>query len=143
MILIPTVYAICTCDIEVKSTIEIEKKAKLFDTIVGLYKENNTCVTKYEGEVTDEVNKTVNASNVYFDKCANQRNVIFGGFCWQVIRTTETGGTKVLYNGIPTNGKCETILLLLKTILIVQYSFLTKYYLEMISNMMNHKMNLQ
>ena len=29
------------------------------------------------------------------------------GFCWQVIRTTETGGTKLLYNGEPVDGKCE------------------------------------
>ena len=108
MLLIPTVYAICTCNIEVKSTIEIEKKAKLFDTIDTLSKEENSCVTQYEGEVTDEVGKTVNASNVYFDKCMDKRNVIFGGFCWQVIRTTETKGTKLVYNGEPIDGKCHS-----------------------------------
>jgi len=107
MILIPTVYAICKCDIEVESTIEIEKLPKLYDTIVGLSNEQNACVTKYDGEVTDEVGKTVPASNVYFNNCENQRNVIFGGFCWQVIRTTETGGVKMIYNGEPVNGKCE------------------------------------
>ena len=52
--------------------------------------------------------KTVNASNVYFDKCADKRNVIFGGLCWQVIRTTETEGTKLIYNGEPVDGKCES-----------------------------------
>ncbi len=108
MILIPTVYAICTCDIEVESTIEIEKNQKLFDTVVGLSKVDNACVTKYEGEVTDEVGKTVAATNVYYDKCVDKRNVIFGGFCWQVIRTTETGGTKVIYNGEAVDGKCES-----------------------------------
>jgi len=107
MLLIPTVYAICTCNIEVESTIEIEKKPKLFDTIANIAKKDNSCVTKYEGEVTDEVGKTVPASNVYFNNCENQRNVIFGGFCWQVIRTTETGGVKMIYNGEPVNGKCE------------------------------------
>ena len=107
MILIPTVYAICKCDIEVESTIEIEKKQKLYDTIANLSKEENSCVTKYEGEVTDEVGKTVTASNVYFDKCVDKRNVIFDGFCWQVIRTTETSGTKLIYNGEPdSNGEC-------------------------------------
>ena len=108
MLLIPTVYAICKCDIEVESTIEIEKKQKLFDTIANIAKEDNSCVSKYEGEVTDEVGKTVTATNVYFDKCAEQRNVIFGGFCWQVVRTTETGGTKLIYNGEPVDGKCES-----------------------------------
>ena len=69
-------------------------------------KGTNACVKKYEGNVTDEVGKTVPATKVYFDNCPGQRNVIFGGFCWQVIRTTETGGTKMIYNGEPVNGKC-------------------------------------
>ena len=107
-LLIPAVYAICTCDIEVESTIEIEKKPKLFDTIANLAKEDNSCVTKYEGEVTDEVDKTVTATNVYFDKCADKRNVVFNNMCWQAVRTTETGGTKLIYNGEVVDGKCES-----------------------------------
>jgi len=107
VLLIPTVYAICTCDIEVESTIEIEKKPKLLDTIANIAKEDNSCLTKYEGKVTDQVGQTVTATKVYFDNCAEQRNVIFGGFCWQVIRTTETGGIKMIYNGEPDqDGKC-------------------------------------
>ena len=31
-------------------------------------------------------------------------NVLFGGFCWQIIRTTDTGGVKLLYNGVAQNG---------------------------------------
>ena len=27
--------------------------------------------------------------------------------CWKIIRTTETGGVKLIYNGTPTDGKCE------------------------------------
>ena len=108
MSLIPVVYAVCKVDVEVESTIEIEKNQKLFDTVVGLSHGDNACVTKYEGEVTDEVGKTVEATNVYFDKCVDKRNVIFGGFCWQIIRTTESGGTKIIYNGEPEDGKCES-----------------------------------
>ena len=107
LFIIPVVYAICKVDVEVKSIIEIEKLPKLYDTLVGLSNEQNACVTKYEGQVTDQVGQTVNANRVYFDKCSEQRNVIFGGFCWQVIRTTETGGTKLIYNGEPVDGKCE------------------------------------
>ena len=33
-------------------------------------------------------------------------NVIFAGFCWQMWRTTDTGGVKLIYNGIPDEGKC-------------------------------------
>ena len=34
-------------------------------------------------------------------------NVIFDGFCWKIIRTTDTGGTKLIYNGKPVDGKCD------------------------------------
>ena len=37
----------------------------------------------------------------------NKRNIIFGGFCWQTIRTTDTGGVKIIFNGIPNSGKCN------------------------------------
>ena len=33
-------------------------------------------------------------------------NVIFGGFCWRIIRTTDTGGVKLLYNGTPVDDQC-------------------------------------
>ena len=109
MLLIPTVYAVCTVDVKLETTIEIEKLPKLYDTVVGLSEENPACLTKYEGDVTDAVEKTVAATNVYFDECDDRRNIIFGGFCWQVVRTTETKGTKLIYNGEPDqNGECGT-----------------------------------
>ena len=37
----------------------------------------------------------------------DMNNVIFGGFCWQTIRTTDTGGVKMVYNGEPSNGQCN------------------------------------
>ena len=64
-------------------------------------------VTKYNGQVTDQVGQTVTAQNVYFNKCADKRNIKFAGYCWQMIRTTETGGIKMIYNGEPDNdGEC-------------------------------------
>ena len=36
----------------------------------------------------------------------NKNNVIFANFCWQIIRTTDTGGVKLLYNGEPLNDQC-------------------------------------
>ena len=35
-------------------------------------------------------------------------NIIFNDMCWKIIRTTETGGIKLIYNGVPSNEKCET-----------------------------------
>ncbi len=39
------------------------------------------------------------------DKLNN--NIIFNNMCWKIIRTTETGGIKLIYNGVPTDGKCD------------------------------------
>ena len=37
----------------------------------------------------------------------NNNNVKFAGFCWKIVRTTDTGGTKLIYNGTPdANGDC-------------------------------------
>lgn len=37
----------------------------------------------------------------------NNNNVIFANKCWKIIRTTETSGIKIIYNGKPdTNGSC-------------------------------------
>ena len=40
------------------------------------------------------------------DKVNN--NIIFNNMCWKIIRTTENNGIKIIYNGTPTDGKCET-----------------------------------
>ena len=34
-------------------------------------------------------------------------NVLFANFCWRIVRTTETGGIKLIYNGVPSNGTCN------------------------------------
>ncbi len=35
-------------------------------------------------------------------------NVIFANFCWKIVRTTETGGIRLIYNGEPSgDGKCD------------------------------------
>ena len=36
----------------------------------------------------------------------NKNNVIFGDHCWQMIRTTDTGGVKMIYNGEAVNNQC-------------------------------------
>ena len=36
----------------------------------------------------------------------NKNNVIFANHCWQMIRTTDTGGVKMIYNGEVENNQC-------------------------------------
>ncbi len=43
----------------------------------------------------------------YYRGAVDNNNVKFGGFCWKVIRTTDTGGVKLIYNGEPDqDGYC-------------------------------------
>lgn len=53
-------------------------------------------------------NYSENGRRIFFYKGDNTlgNNVLFGGYCWKIIRTTETAGIKMIYNGVPTNGTC-------------------------------------
>lgn len=43
----------------------------------------------------------------YYRGAVTNNNVKFGGYCWKIVRTTETGGTKLIYNGVPDgSGYC-------------------------------------
>ena len=44
----------------------------------------------------------------YYSGSASTNNVIFGGYCWKIFRTTSTGGVKMIYNGTPSNGTCSS-----------------------------------
>ena len=43
----------------------------------------------------------------YYRGAVDNNNVKFANFCWKIVRTTETGGVKLIYNGLPdSNGYC-------------------------------------
>ena len=43
----------------------------------------------------------------YYRGEVNNNNALFAGFCWKIVRTTSTGGTKLIYSGVPDeNGYC-------------------------------------
>ena len=43
----------------------------------------------------------------YYRGNVSNNNAKFAGFCWKIVRTTDTGGTKLIYNGTPdANGQC-------------------------------------
>ena len=45
---------------------------------------------------------------MYFRGDVDNNHVKFGGFCWLIVRTTETGGVKLVYDGVPdANGYCQ------------------------------------
>ena len=58
---------------------------------------------KYTGLDSDTYENDV----YYFTGSATNTNVLFANHCWQMIRTTDTGGVKLLYNGTAINGTCN------------------------------------
>ena len=44
----------------------------------------------------------------YYRGAVTNNNVKFANFCWKMVRTTETGGIKLIYNGVPAeDGSCN------------------------------------
>ena len=46
---------------------------------------------------------------IYFwrgTRAKTKNNFIFADMCWLGIRTTDSGGIKIMYNGVPVDGKC-------------------------------------
>ena len=74
-----------------------ESNPTLYQTIENRYNQDKTYLGLYNGEGADTY-----ANPVYYYKGNVQNNnVLFAGFCWKIVRTTETGGVKIVYNGIP------------------------------------------
>ena len=73
-----------------------EIKTDLYQTIENRYNEDKTYLGLYNGEGADTYAKPV----YYYKGNVQNNNVLFGGFCWKIVRTTETGGVKIVYNGV-------------------------------------------
>ena len=62
------------------------------------------------GKETNGIYTTISTEEnvpVYYYRGNVDNNIIFGNFCWKMIRTTETGGIKLIYNGVSKDGKCD------------------------------------
>ncbi|MBR1937044.1 MAG: hypothetical protein IJ842_05050 [Bacilli bacterium] len=44
---------------------------------------------------------------LYFRGDIDNNHVVYAGFCWRIIRTTKTGGIKLLYAGVWDNNSCS------------------------------------
>ena len=90
----PTLYDLIKSKADTTTVIDYKVRSGVSGTN-GIYTttvtEGNVPVYYYRGDA-DKVNN----------------NIIFNNMCWKIIRTTENGGVKIIYNGTPTDGKCET-----------------------------------
>ena len=82
---------------------DYKESTVLYDIIKKRYNEDKTYLGLYTGEESDTYPNKV----YYYKDNVQNNNVLFGGFCWKIVRTTETGGVKLIYNGVQTGGSCN------------------------------------
>jgi len=96
-----TLYARILLDNEESSDKDIDFSQISSDTNgKGLYYTSDLSLTEdYDGDGAGE--------RVYYYRGAvTNNNVIFGGYCWRIVRTNEDGSVKLRYNGTYENGTC-------------------------------------
>ena len=93
-----------TCTI-VASAVERDTVSEgIEDSTLYAYMKNN--VGNYGINLLSETESE--AYPVYYYTAKENNNVLFANFCWQIVRTTDTGGVKLIYNGEPDeNGNCD------------------------------------
>ncbi|MBR6949312.1 MAG: hypothetical protein IKH54_03905 [Bacilli bacterium] len=77
--------------------------------------ESGGLAKKYTGQHQDSIDASKSTKDIYHwyvintsqgTEAKNKNNVIFANHCWQMIRTTDTGGVKLIYNGEVDNNQC-------------------------------------
>ena len=92
------------------------KKPRLYDYIKSLSKGLDTSANiNYDsisyttnGTGVFETKKTDSNNSVYFYRGNVNNNIKFANYCWKILRTTETKGVKLVYNGPEYNNSCNT-----------------------------------
>ncbi len=84
--------------------------------LINVMKENATLDTSINfAQISSDTNGKgvyiLNSSKdnfypVYYYRGNVDNNIVYGGYCWKIIRTTDSGDIKLIYNGTPNNGAC-------------------------------------
>ena len=102
-------YALIQSEFTLGGTIEFKK---LDDTLYDAIKKETATnyAVKYTGSHQDSMDSTKSTEDIYHyyastaargNDILDKNNVVFANTCWQMIRTTDTGGVRIIYNGEP------------------------------------------
>ena len=102
-------YSVVGSNLGIFGTLEVSKYDRTL--YAALKREvNKGYALKYIGNHQDSMDSTKSTEDIYHfygstaakgTEILNKNNVLFADKCWQMIRTTDTGGVKLLYNGDP------------------------------------------
>ena len=108
-------YSTLSTNLNISGSLDIKKYVE--PTLYNVLKEEaetGGLARKYTGEhhdsFTEEPSKDVYhwyaTNGTQGTQILDKNNVIFADQCWQMIRTTDTGGVKMIYNGEVENNQC-------------------------------------
>ena len=119
-------YAYLSRDLSMAIDVKI-KPSNLYNKIIKyavMDNKKSKYVTSSTGIDFSQISSDVNGKGIYmlsstknddypiyyYRGAVENNNVLFANFCWKVVRTTETGGIKLIYNGVPdSNGACNNV----------------------------------
>ena len=94
------------------TAIRVKHPLPLYSVLEDEANSGSGLVSQYMGAHKDSYTQN-GSQNIYHwvgtnggDALKEKTNVIFANYCWQMIRTTDTGGAKLLYNGKADNNQC-------------------------------------
>ena len=110
-------YSAISTTLSIQGSLSVDHyEDKRLYTVLKNAAEEGTYASEYLGAHNDSPTGTGTEKIYYWDADTadnttlvhDMDNVIFAGQCWQMIRTTDTGGVKMMYNGEAENGQCLT-----------------------------------
>ncbi len=107
-------YSAFTTDLSIGGTLNVKKYDHTLYGVLEKAAKKGIYAKEYTGEHQDsmagvgtkEIYHWYGSSNDNGTAITDMNNVIFADHCWQMIRTTDTGGVKMIYNGEPENNQC-------------------------------------
>ncbi|MBR1386576.1 MAG: hypothetical protein IJ568_07075 [Bacilli bacterium] len=116
MIFIPSIsigYSALSTTLNINSDVLIPSQPTLYNVLANAANEG-TYAKEYTEAHQDSISGSGNQKIYYWygsndtngTAILDKNNVIFANHCWQMIRTTDTGGVKMIYNGEPENNQC-------------------------------------
>ena len=109
-------YAFLEAKLSITSGVKVAKHCNDNGTLYGKI----MCeASDPDGKVLKQINEDAENDNIddsqtekksisYYSGEVTNNNVMFAGLCWKAIRTTETNGVKLIYNGhITSDNKCS------------------------------------
>ena len=107
-------YSVFTTNLGINGTLKISKYDRTLYGVLKKAAKVGTYAKEYTGNHQDSMTEVGNEKIYYWwanndtngTTITNMNNVIFANLCWQMIRTTDTGGVKMIYNGEAVGGKC-------------------------------------